>query len=569
MSSSLPTQLQFNNKFSRTDMESANLFADFFASVYSDHQLDPANLNAEIPKLSTNICVPIVDETTVWSYLKSVKFSFFGGPDKIPSCVAKICADMLSKPLSWLFNLSLSSGTFPDVWKDSYVLPLHKSGPKSMVSNYRGIAKLCVFPKIFEHIIADQLSSSLQPVISQHQHGFMRNKSTVTNLLEFTSLVTDGFSDGKQTDVTYTDIAKAFDRLCQTLLCWKLDHIGLPPILVKWVESYLTNRYQCVLFNNAISRKYKVTSGVPQGSHLGPLLFNLFINDLPAVIKHCSILMFADDVKLCYSYNDPRKQNLVQDDLNNLLSWCRVNGLTLNIDKCKVMCFSWRSLVTPNYVLDGAQLEVVSEYRDLGVLMDPKLSFVKHINAIICKARSMLGFIKRWSIEFKDPYITKLLFTALVRPLLEYASPVWSPSYAVHSDAIESVQKQFLLFALRGLPWDPSSNLPPYEHRLKLIRLPTLRSRRIVANVCFLLNLINGNIFSPSLLSRINFNIPNRLQRSLRFFRPIYLRTYTVNYLDSEPFRSICKVFNTYYFLVCFSNSISEIKSKLFEYLNR
>jgi len=437
-----------------------------------------------------------------------------------------------------------------------------------MVSNYRGIAKLSAFPKVFEHIIADQLNSSLKPVISESQHGFMRNKSTVTNLLEFTSLVTDGFSDGKQTDVTYTDIAKAFDRLCQNLLCWKLDHIGLPPILVKWIESYLTNRYQCVLFNNTISRRFKVTSGVPQGSHLGPLLFNLFINDLPAVIKHCTILMFADDVKLCHSYNDPCEQYFIQADLNNLSEWCRANGLTLNTDKCKVMCFSWRSLFVPSYMLNGVHLEVVSEFRDLGVLMDPKLTFNNHINAIICKARSMLGFIKRWSIEFKDPYTPKLLFTALVRPLLEYASPVWCPSYAVHSDAIESVQKQFLLFALRGLPWDPSLSLPPYEHRLKLIRLPTLKSRRIVANICFIFKLINGNIFSSSLLSRLNFNVPTRSQRSLRYFRPLWLRTYTANYLDCEPFRSICKAFNTYYFLVCFSDSLSKIKSKLLDYLN-
>jgi len=565
-SSGLHSKLKYDGQTSSTDTEAANLFAKFFASVYTNDTFDPTNVLTDIPCISTGVSVSDIFTSTVALYIKAEKSSYRGGPDSIPSVLLKECVDQLCKPLTMLFNLSLSSGIFPDLWKESFVIPLHKNGPKSMVENYRGIAKLCVIPKVFEHIISDQLNSSLQHVICRAQHGFTNNRSTVTNLLEFTSLIFQGFAAGFQTDVCYADLAKAFDRLCIALLCFKLEKIGLPTGLVKWIESYSSDRIQRVVVNDSTSEPFKVTSGVPQGSPLGPLLFNLFINDLPTVLQHCSIFMFADDVKICRSYNNLADQSLIQEDLNRFSNWCRNNCLTLNLSKCKVMTFSWRSAIRGSYTLNGVELENVNEFRDLGVLMDPKLKFNCHINAIVCKARSMLGFIKRWSKEFNDPYVTKLLFTSLVRPILEYASPVWDPRYTVHSDSIESVQKQFLLFALRHLRWDPSMALPSYESRLKLIHLPTLKSRRTCANVCFLFKLITGVTDSPALLGRIEFKIPNRAQRR---FEPIRLRTCLVNYMDFEPFRCLCKDFNKFYFLICYSNSLENVKLTLTNYLNR
>jgi len=565
-SSGFPSQLTLDDISSSSDNSAADLFADFFSSVYTNDTFESSNLCTAIPSLSTVMSPIVIDESTVFAYMKTIKHSHKGGPDGIPSVIIKECAEALCKPLAMIFNVSLKSSTFPTAWKESFVIPLHKSGPKSNIKNYRGIAKLSVMPKLFEHIISDQLNPLLRPIISTAQHGFVKDRSTTTNLLEFTNLISDGFADGLQTDVCYTDATKAFDRLCQDLLCYKLDKIGLPPAIVKWIESYLFGRSQRVLFKNVISKRFEVTSGVPQGSHLGPLLFNLFINDLPSVLQNCSVFMFADDVKICYSYENPSDQALMQQDLDNFSNWCNENCLSLNLSKCKIMSFSWRRSVIPcNYFLNGTCIENVSNMRDLGVIMDPKLKFDKHINAVVCKARSMLAFIKRWAKEFKDPYITKLLYTSLVRPHLEYASPVWNPGYTVHSDSIESVQKQFLLFALRGLPWDPSMNLPSYESRLKLISLPTLKSRRICANVCFLFKLINGLVDSSSLLGRIEFNVPNRPQR---YFEPIRLKTRRVNYLDFEAFRTICKDYNCFYFLVCYSNTVDSLKFSLLQHLN-
>jgi len=547
------------------------MFAEYFESVYSDDSSDlpmPSNVSSNT---FPTITMASIDVETVYGYLITVKSSFQPGPDNIPSFIVKHCADLLCVPLAHLFNLSLDSGVFPAIWKESFIIPLHKSGVKSEVNNYRGIAKLSCIPKVFEHIVTDSITPLVSPIMSFEQHGFMKGRSTVTNLLEFSSYVHDGFAKGKQTDVVYTDLTKAFDRLCIPRLLHKLDSAGFSPKLLRWIKSYLSNRSQKVLFKNTTSRTIKVSSGVPQGSHLGPLLFNLYINDLPLAVHHCKVLMYADDVKICYSYTAGSEISLLQPDLDRVAAWCDSNHLCLNTAKCKHMSFSWRKISNHCYQLNGTELETVSEFRDLGVLVDNKLRFNLHISEIVNKSKSLLGFMKRWSREFKDPYITKLLYTTIVRPSLEYASPVWNPHYDVYSDMIESVQKQFLLFALSHLNWNPQVDLPPYESRLKLIRLPTLQSRRTTANVLFLHKLLTGDIDSPLLLSTIKINVPvypERLQRSQRRYIPIYLRTCTTNYADNEPFRFICKDYNNLYELICFSNTCNEIKSNVTSYLN-
>jgi len=221
-----------------------------------------------------------------------------------------------------IFNLSLSQCRFPSIWKESFIIPLFKKGNKSDISNYRGIAKLSSIPKLFEKIITCQLQHHCRSIISPCQHGFTRCRSTSTNLLEFTSLITRGFLTHHQTDVIYTDFSKAFDSVNHRILIYKLSLLGFPPNLLEWILSYLSNRTQMVCFNNKISKIINVTSGVPQGSHLGPLLFGLMINELPYVIKSSTVLMYADDVKLCLSMCLPNSYNDLQLDLYYLYTWC-------------------------------------------------------------------------------------------------------------------------------------------------------------------------------------------------------------------------------------------------------
>ena len=561
--SEYPTNLKFNDKMSDIDSDISEFFSDFFKSIYSTETFDE---NCEYPYdiQPFDFSQPIIDPETVLKYIKSLKSCSKPGPDLIPSCFLINCCENIYIPLYILFSLSLKFGYVPDIWKSSYIIPLHKSGSRNDVTNYRGIAKLSVIPKLFEHIVSDQLSLSITNYISTKQHGFLKGRSIVTNLLEFTTKIMDSFNNGFQTDVIYTDFSKAFDTVNHTLLIKKLSLLGFPPSLVKWLESYLINRSQSVLFRNSLSKSVIVGSGVPQGSHLGPLLFNLFINDLPFSISFSSILMYADDVKIFLPISDQFSHIQLQEDLDSLGRWCSFNLMSLNLKKCKVMSFYRRSLIQFNYFLLNVQLDSMTSFVDLGVTMDPKLSFINHINNTISKARSVLGFIKRWAKEFNDPYITKTLFIALVRPILEFGSCIWCPYYETHINHLESVQKQFLLFALKSFNWDPTVNLPSYENRLKLLNLPTLKSRRILLNISFLHKLISGEVSSTFLLGRIEFNVP---LRSLRSFYPIRICSFSSHYLNFQPFLQICKDYNDFYSLVDFSVSIFLIKKQILEIL--
>lgn len=209
------------------------------------------------------------------------------------------------------------------------------------------------------------------------------------------------------------------------------------------------------------------------------------------------------------------------------------------------------------YTIDSYDLEEVKSFVDLGVLLDQKLRFNLHIESIVNKAYSMLGFIKRWSKEFNDPYITKTLFESLVRPILEYSCIVWSPYYNTHIDRIESVQKQFLLFALRGLGWNQFENLPPYENRLKLIDLATLERRRYMLKSMFIIKLLNGQIDSIFLLNRLNLNIPSRFTRN---FRPLKLTITRSNYDFYNPFRALCSLYNDLSVYLPFLEPLHKVK---------
>jgi len=177
--------------------------------------------------------------------------------------------------LTLIFNLSLSQSRLPSLWKESFIVPLFEEGNKSDISNYCGIAKLSSIPNLFEKIITSQLQHHCWSTISPCQHGFMyRCCTTSTNLLEFTSLITRGFLTHHHADVIYTDFSKAFDSVNHRLLIYKLSLLGFPPNLLEWLFYFLTNRTQIVRFNNKISKIINFTSGVPQGSHLGPFWLN-------------------------------------------------------------------------------------------------------------------------------------------------------------------------------------------------------------------------------------------------------------------------------------------------------
>ena len=260
--------------------------------------------------------------------------------------------------------------------------------------------------------------------------------------------------DRNYVEALYTDFSKAFDRIDKALLIFKLQKFGIQPNLLEWLKSYLTKREQIVRFQNVLSEPIHVTSGVPQGSHLGPLLFILYVNDISFILKKLNVLVYADDMKLYMEIGNANDSQVFQNEINLFYTWCSKSLLQLNVKKCNSIAFS-RKHDTPNttVLLGNQPVEKCKVVRDLGVILDSQLTFVEHYNTIINKAKSTLGFIKRFAFNFQDPYTIKLLYVTYVRPILEYCSIAWNPYYAVHQERIESVQKQFLLYALRKLNW--------------------------------------------------------------------------------------------------------------------
>lgn len=286
----------------------------------------------------------------------------------------------------------------------------------------------------------------------------------------------------------YIDLAKAFDSVNVDLLIKKLKFMGLNNQLVDWIESYLDNRKQIVKVGNIKSNAIEVLSGTGQGYPIAASLFLMFIIDLPLHKGNSSILTFADDARLTHHITSINDCKMLQNDLINITEYFKANQLKLNIKKTKMIRFHRSGkIIDYEYNIDGIIIEKVNQIRDLGVILDERLNFKAHIDFIINKAKSRLAWLKRFSREFLDPWTIKKLFFTFVIPILEYGSQIWNTYYIDQTKRIESVQKQFLLYALRRFNWPDNCHIPKYEHRLLLLQMSTLEDRRKIAQSIFIL----------------------------------------------------------------------------------
>uniref|UniRef100_A0A0R3Q9H7 Reverse transcriptase domain-containing protein n=1 Tax=Brugia timori TaxID=42155 RepID=A0A0R3Q9H7_9BILA len=542
-SDNFPSSMHLDEHVGNNSEEICNLFATFFQKIYTTftEQDRDRDFFEFIPEFPMDINVNQVTVHDILHALKKLDASKGAGPDDIPPVFLKNLAMELTAPLFWIFKISLETGIFPKAWKSSFLVPIFKSGKKSDIRNYRGIAIISCIPKLFEAIINEKLFIQMKNRITNMQHGFYKGRSTATNLLEFINYSLNAMDNGNHVEALYTDFSKAFDRIDIPMLLFKLQKMGIEPGLLKWLESYLTNRHQIIKFNGKKSHPIQVTSGVPQGSHLGPLLFILYVNDISFILKTTKVLIYADDMKLFLEIRNNDDINIFQNEIHIFHTWCSKSLLQLNIKKCNSISFS-RKRNTPNLSisLGNQNVEKCNRVRDLGVILDSKLNFNDHYNTIIHRANNMLSFTKRFSFNFNDPYTIKTLYVAYVRSILEYCSIVWSPFQTTHINRIESVQKQFLLYALRKLGWT-TFPLPSYEARCMLINIQTLEQRRKIAMVSFVNDIVSQRIDSAEILSKLNFYIPSRQLRNRNLFLINHHRT---NYAKNGPLNQIMTIYN-------------------------
>ena len=367
--------------------------------------------------------------------------------------------------------------------KKANITPIHKKGPKHQVANYHPISLTSILCKIMEKITRDALVEHMEDneFFTAHQHGFRKGRSCATQLIEVLEEWTDNLDKHNSIDAIYLDFQKAFDTVPHKRLIYKLKSYGVAGNVLGWIENFLQDRKQRVVLNGSNSKWSPVTSGIPQGSVLGPVLFTIYINDLPDLVQNMAKL-FADDTKLYAIVNDIEEQTRLQEDIDKLLDWSQKWLLTFNKSKCKHVHFGPET--NSSYNMAGDEITKSTEEKDLGITIDNKLKFQQHISIQVKKANQKLGIIYR-SFSHMDKEMFLVLYKSLVRPHLEYGSTVWSVICKKDAIIIENVQR-------RATKMLPSIQNLSYTERLRYLGLPTLQYRRIRADLVEVYKIINN-----------------------------------------------------------------------------
>lgn len=468
-----------------SDGDKAEVLNNFFCSICTTedphHIPDTADTYNGHGVFDVDISVDLVKKK-----MSALKCSSAAGPDGVHPRVLRETADTLSPYLASLFRKSLDTGTLPQDWKLAEVVPIYKKGGKDDPGNYRPVSLTSVPCKILESIIRNQLMSHLQAesLLADAQHGFRPGRSCATQLLlameEWTSMI----ENGEPVDVLYLDLAKAFNTVPPRRLLRKVEAHGIGGRILRWIEAFLLERQQRVIVGSSRSGWAPVPSGVPQGSVLAPLLFLLYVNDLPDTLN-CGIKIFADDSKLYRSLPFPSDPLTLQEDLDAAVRWADEWQLTFNAAKCKVLHIGRRNR-HHLYSLRGTSLEETAVEKDLGVYIDKDLKFRRQAAAAVSKASQVMAVMRR-SFQLFDKLTLPMLFKALIRPHLEYGNIVWGPFNRADQQLLERVQR-------RATKMVPEVRHLPYPLRLRALGLPSLYYRRRRGDMIMTYQLFHGGL---------------------------------------------------------------------------
>ena len=452
--------------------ECAEVLADAFSTVHVSEPMGPLpELGMRVDHDNIITDIPINFENVKEELAKLNCYKSMGPDDIHPKLLKSLSNDpSFVNAVVQLFRKCTDSGILPKIWKTANVTALFKSGSKKEALNYRPVSLTCVICKIYEQLLRSSILDFLEDSIEPNQHGFVRNKSCLTNLLETYDCVINLLESGAPVDLIYLDFAKAFDRVPHYRLLYKLESIGVQGKLLNVIKDFLTNRIFRVSVEGKFSSFKDIISGIPQGSVLGPLLFLIFINDLPEYVKS-SVKLFADDVKIIGNATD---RKTIDEDLNGLGLWSSIWLLDFNYDKCKVLHTDINSNHKFEYHLNGNIIKVADHEKDLGVLTSDTLLWTDQITSCISRANRLICWITRNLIN-REKSVMLPVYKTLIRPQLEYCVQLWNPA-PEHGNwslilKIEGVQRRFTRM-IDGV------GLLPYSERLEILKLTTLIERR-------------------------------------------------------------------------------------------
>ncbi|MCG8032729.1 MAG: hypothetical protein JAY75_14385 [Candidatus Thiodiazotropha taylori] len=455
-----------NNKIISSEEEIANIFNTYFVNVASKlkEPLKPSNFDKLQSYVNSKLdgdvsfSVPQVSFTFVANYLSALDTTKATGLDGIGPRLLKIAPHILAPSITNIINKSLESGIFPSAWKEAKVSPIHKTGSKDDVNNYRPISILPTLSKIIEKWIQKKLMTFLDKhsLLHKHQSGFRAGHSTESALIRMTDEWLKAINDGKLIGSVMIDFRKAFDLVDHELLLKKLQIYKVNDVCLSWFRSYLCNRKQQVIINGKSSSNNEVLCGVPQGSILGPLLFLIFINDLPLSLNNVdvSVDLYADDTTLYGSGVDKKSlESSLQKALDLTHTWCQENGMLINTDKTKLMLITSRqkrnNLADEHLKVtyENLDLQISCSEKVLGVHIDQNLVWNSHFQHVSKKISSYL-----WLLSQIKTYLSvehKLLFyNSYIKPHLEYCCIVWGNSSNFNTQKIDRLQRRACKYIL-------------------------------------------------------------------------------------------------------------------------
>lgn len=458
---------QFSSVFTAEDHSNLPIPEQVFSgsSPLTDHDITPVLVSQKIERLNPNKA---------------------SGPDKIYPKVVKELSEIIASPLSIIFNKSLQEGIVPSDWKMANVTSIFKKGDRTCAANYRPISLTSIICRLMESILRDAILDHLRSykLIRPSQHGFMPKRSCLTNLLEFLEEITRIIDEGHCVDLIYLDFAKAFDKVPHMRLLSKIKAHGISGNIGKWIQEWLHERKQRVVLNGTESCSAEVTSGVPQGSVLGPILFVIYINDIDTAIDTLLVVLkkFADDTKAAAIVDTVEQSKLFQVQLNEVFKWSVEWQMLFNLDKCKVMHIGLNNK-QHKYYMDGHQLKVTESEKDIGVYIHNSLKPSVQVAEAAKKANQVLGQLLR-SVSYRDKFHFVRLYKQRVRCHLELAVQAWSPWLQQDIKLLEDVQKR----AVRNVCGLTGS----YEEKLNQIGLTPLVDRRIRGDMLQTFKIMNN-----------------------------------------------------------------------------
>ena len=426
--------------------KTSNIFKTFFSEISKsllDKLPDPPNkfnINSvreyyKFLNLREEFNFSRVSEETVHKIIQNLDVKKAAGIDNVSAVFLKDGAEFLVQPITQLCNLSISASSFPDDCKSAKILPLHKKGSKTDPKNYRPISLLPLISKIIEKVIHNQTQNFLDDnnILYEFQSGFRKKYSTESCLSFLNDKISKGFDSGLYTGMILIDLQKAFDTIDHDLLLKKMKVLGFSVNVIKWFKSYLSHRNFRVKVNKTLSDDGEITCGVPQGSILGPLLFLLYVNDMPQALS-CDLLLYADDSCLVFQDKSINKiENKLNVNFSDLCDWFVDNKLSIHFgdDKTKCILFASKSRVKKaeplNINYKGLPINHHDKVSYLGCILDETLSGESMGLHVLNKLNSKLKFLYRKN-KFLSLPLKRLLCNALIQPHFDFACAAWFPN---------------------------------------------------------------------------------------------------------------------------------------------